>query len=159
MKHDLFSKYLRVIIVGMTLIGLVCCAYVIPELARTFEEEYPEFSYWVMPWLVLIYVCAIPCFAAMGISWKIAVNIGKDRSFTMENSKLFKIYSYLAIGDTTVFLVGSIAFTLLGMNHPGLILVDLLIVFMGLAVFVCTSALSYLVGKAATLQEDNNLTI
>jgi len=56
-------------------------------------------------------------------------------------------------------LVGSIAFTLLGMNHPGLILVDLLIVFMGLAVFVCTSALSYLVGKAATLQEDNNLTI
>lgn len=159
MKHDLFSKYLRVIIVGMTLIGIICCVYVIPELARTFEGKYPEFSYWVMPWLILIYMCAIPCFLAMGISWKIAGNIGRDQSFTMENSKLFKIYSYLALGDSVLFFAGSIAYTLLGMNHPGLLLMDFLIVFMGLAVFVCTSALSYLVGKAATLQEDNDLTI
>ena len=159
MKHDTFSKWLRVIIVGTTLIGVLCCAYIIPELARTFKDSYPEFSHWVMPWLILIYVCAIPCFIAMWISWKITGNIGKNQSFTMENSKLFKIYSMLALGDSVVFLLGSIVYTLMGMNHPGLMLIDLLIVFVGLAVFVCTSALSYLVGKAAMLQEDNDLTI
>ena len=36
---------------------------------------------------------------------------------------------------------------------------DILIVFAGLAVYVCTAALSYLVAKAANLQEDSDLTI
>lgn len=159
MKHSLFSKCMMIVIAGATIIGIICCAYVIPELARTFKSNYPEMEHWVLPWMILIYTCAVPCFVAMVISWKIAVNIGKDKSFTMENSKLFKIYSILALADSAVFLVTSIVFWLAGINHPGLLLIDFLIVFAGIAVFVCTSALSYLVAKAADLQEDSDLTI
>ena len=159
MKHDIFSKCIKIVIVGTTLIGLVCCIYLIPELVRVFKMWYPEFSYWTLPWVILLYACALPCFAAMVIAWMIAGNIGKDKSFTMENSKLFKIFSMLALVDSAVFGLGSIVYTLMGMNHPGLLLIDFLIVFAGMAVFVCTAALSYLVGKAATLQEDNDLTI
>ena len=77
----------------------------------------------------------------------------------MTNAKLFKVFSILALVDSAVFGVASIVYWLLGMNHVGLLLVDFLIVFAGLAVFVCTAALSYLVGKAAVLQEDSDLTV
>ena len=159
MKHDLFSKCIKIVIAGTTLIGAVACAYVLPEMVRVFERWYPEFSYWSLPWMILIYVCAVPCFGAMGVSWKIADNIGKDKSFTMQNAMLFKVFSILALIDSIVFGAGSVVYTFLGMNHPGLMLLDLLVVFFGLAVFVCMAALSYLVGKAANLQEDSDLTI
>ena len=109
--------------------------------------------------MILIYACAVPCFGAMGVSWKIADNIGKDKSFTMQNAMLFKVFSILALIDSIIFGAGSVVYTFLGMNHPGLMLLDLLVVFFGLAVFVCMAALSYLVGKAANLQEDSDLTI
>ncbi|MCR5345791.1 MAG: DUF2975 domain-containing protein, partial [Lachnospiraceae bacterium] len=92
-------------------------------------------------------------------SWKIATNIGRDKGFTMENAGLFKIYSVLALIDTIVFLSGSIIYMFCGINHPGILLISLFIAFVGFAVYVCTAGLSYLVAKAATLQEDNDLTI
>lgn len=159
MKHDRLAKLLKIIIVGTTLLGIFAAAYFIPDHAKTFKEMYPEFSHWLLPWLILLYTCAVPCFVAMGISWKIATNIGHDKGFTMENAKLFKVYSILALADTIVFLDGSIVFMFCGINHPGILLISLFIAFVGFAIYVCTAGLSYLVEKAATLQEDSDLTI
>ena len=159
MKANCFAKWLKAVIIGTTLIGIGCCVYVIPEAMVMFRAEYPEFSYWILPWKLLIYGCSIPCFAAMVISWKIAENIQNDHSFCRENARLFRLFSHLALGDSIVFLVGCVLYLILGMNHPGLMILELLAVFAGLAVFVCTSALSYLVAQAADLQEDSDLTI
>ena len=159
MKPVVFAKWLKGVIVGTTLIGLTCCIYVIPSLFGTFIERYPEFTSWNMPWKILLYICSVPCFVAMVISWKIAQNIQNDNSFCMENASLFKIFSYLAIGDSIVFMLGSIIYFFMGMNHPGLLIAEMLVVFAGLAVFVCTAALSYLVAQAAELKEDSDLTI
>lgn len=159
MTPNVFAKWLKVVIVGTTLVGIACCTYVIPFAMGTFLMEYLEFSNWIIPWKILLYVCAIPCFVAMGISWKIAENIQHDKSFCMENARLFQIFSHLAIGDTVVFSIGSIVYFFCGMNHPGMVIVELLIVFAGMAVFVITAALSYLVAQAANLQEDSDLTI
>lgn len=159
MKPNVFAKWLKVVIIGTTLIGLACCIYVIPSLMDTFISMYPEFSYWVLPWKILLYVCSVPCFIAMFICWKIAQNIQNDRSFCVENANLFKIFSYLALGDSVVLMLGSFIYFFLGMNHPGLLIAEMLVVFAGFAVFVCTAALAYLVAQAANLQEDSDLTI
>lgn len=159
MKPNVFAKWLKVIIVGTTLIGLISCIFVVPEVMNIISFRYPELGYVVMPWEILIYVCSLPCFAAMGISWKIATNIQNDNSFCMENAKLFKWFSYLAIGDSLLFMGGSIIYLFIGLNHIGIMIVEMLIVFAGFAVFVCTAALSYLVREAAELQEDSDLTI
>ena len=159
MKPNIFAKLLMVIIIGTTLIGLGCCFVVVPDFMTLFPSYYPEFSNWIIPWMVLIYICAVPCFGAMGISWKIASNIRKDRSFCYENARLFRIFSYLALGDSIVLGLGSVAYWLCGLNHPGLLVIEFLVVFVGLAIYACTSALSYLVAQAAALQEDSDLTI
>lgn len=159
MKPTVFAKCLKVVIIGTTLIGLACCIYVIPEIMEIFRTEYPEFAGWLLPWKILLYVCSVPCFIAMFVCWRIAGNIQKDRSFIKENARLFKIFSFLALGDSAVFMCGSIVYFILGMNHPGLLIVEMLVVFAGMAVFVCTAALSYLVSQAASLQDDVDLTI
>ena len=159
MNPNVFSKWLKIVIIGMTLIGIASCVYVIPSCGMIFRMRYPEFANWVYPWMILLYVCSIPCFAAMAICWKIAVNIRSDKSFTSETAGLFKCFSYLAAGDTAVFFVGCVIFLIAGINHPGMLIVEMLVVFVGIAVFVCTAALSYLVGQAANLQEESDLTI
>ena len=45
------------------------------------------------------------------------------------------------------------------MSHPGVALFSLIVVFAGVAVAVAAAALSYLVKKAAVLQEQSDLTI
>ena len=47
----------------------------------------------------------------------------------------------------------------LNMNHPGIVIMSLLIVFAGTAIAVAAAALSRLVKKAAALQEQSDLTI
>ena len=159
MKHDTFAKWLKAVIAGVIIIGLTCCVYIVPQLSVLMAEKYPELSSWVIPWRIVVYVCAVPCFAAMVIAWMIATNIEKDKSFCMANAKLFKIFSFLALGDSIFLLLALIVLWILGYNHPGLMLIELLVVFCGLAIFIITSALSYFVAKAASLQEENDLTI
>ena len=45
------------------------------------------------------------------------------------------------------------------MSHPGVTLLSLLVVFVGIAAAVAAAALSRLVKKAAALQEQSDLTI
>jgi len=48
---------------------------------------------------------------------------------------------------------------LLNMNHPGILLLSLLICFVGVAVTVAAACLSHLVRKAAKLQDESDLTV
>ena len=45
------------------------------------------------------------------------------------------------------------------MNHPGVILYSLIVVFAGVVVSVASAALSHLVLKAALLHEESDLTV
>lgn len=159
MTHDKFARLLKLVIVGTVIIGILICVLLIPYLGNYMVQQYPEYEYAKLPWMIFIYMSGMPCFLAMGLSWKITCNIGKDNSFCRENAKLFSIFSKLALVDTIFFFVVSVIFEFAGLNHPGILLFSFLIVFFGLAVYICTGALSYLISKATILQEDNDLTI
>lgn len=159
MKQDTFSKWLKGILAGVGICGLIVYGAVIPVLGEAMVGEYPEFSGCRLPWLLLIWATAIPCYAALMLAWKIAVNIGADRSFSAENGKLLKGISALAAGDAAFFFAGNLIYLLLGMNHPGILLGSLLVEFLGAAISVAAAALSHLVMKAAELQDQSDLTI
>lgn len=159
MKQDSLSKWLKLIIAGVGVCGLVVYGAVIPMLGDGMVDRYPEFSHCQLPWLILIWVTAIPCYLALILTWKIAANIGANRSFSVENGKLLKWISVLAAGDAAFFFAGNLIYLLLNMNHPGIVLCSLLIVFLGVAISVASAALSHLVMKAAELQDQSDLTI
>lgn len=159
MKQDTLSKWLKMIIAGVGVCGLIIYAAVVPMLAEAVGDRYPEFSGCQLPWLILIWVTAIPCYLALILAWKIAANIGADRSFSIENAKLLKWISVLAAGDSAFFFVGNLLYLLLNMNHPSIVLLSLLVEFFGAAISVAAAALSHLVRKAADLQTQSDLTI
>ena len=160
MRQKALSNWLKFIIIGVGLCGLVVYLLVVPMLGQTVaaaEDGVFDHLYW--PWLVLIWVTALPVYAALAFGWIIAVNIGKDRSFSVENARLLKCISGLAAGDAAFFFLGNILYLFLDWSHPGVTLLSLIVVFVGVAISVAAAALSHLVMKAALLQEQEELTI
>ena len=159
MKQKSLSKWLKIIIIGVGLAGLAVLFVIIPSLGQGIVGQNPEFDYCYYPWLILFWVCGLPCYAALVLGWKIAVNIGNDRSFSRENAHYMSWISALAAIDAVLFFTMNVVFLLLNMNHPGIFLLSLIVVFIGVAISVAAAALSHLVMKAAELQEQSDLTI
>ena len=160
MKQIALSKWLKFIIIGVGICGLIVYGMVIPMLGQAiavYEQGAFDYCYW--PWLVFIWITAIPCYLVLVFAWKIASNIGRDKSFTVANAKYLKWISVLAVADAAFFFVGNIVYLFLNMNHPGIVLFSLLVVFAGVAVAIASAALSHLVLKAEVLQEQSDWTI
>ena len=159
MDQKKLARWLKVIIIGVGICGLVVFLLIVPAYGQSIAYDYPEFAYCYWPWLIFLWVAALPCYAALVLAWKVAVNIGNDRSFSVENANLLRKVSYLAAGDSAFFFVGNVVLLFMSMSHPGITLMSLIIVFFGIAVAVASAALSHLITKAAVLQEDSDLTI
>ena len=159
MKQKSLAMWLKLVLAGMGLCGLIVYFVVVPEIGRSIVLDAPEFSGWYWPWQIFLWLTGIPCCAALVFGWRIAANIGKDRSFSNENARLLKWIAWLAAGDAAFLFLGNLVMLLMNMNHPGVVLASLLVVFAGAAVAVAAGCLSHLVGKAAALQEQSDLTI
>lgn len=159
LEQKVLSKWLKIIIIGVGVCGLVIYAFVIPYLGTELKTWYPEFSHRFWPWLIFIWATGVPCYVVLIFGWKIASNIGRDKSFSQENAKFLKWISGLGAADTGLFFVGNVAFLFLNMSHPSVVLASFFIVFAGVAVSVASAVLSHLVKKAADLQEQSDLTI
>ncbi len=153
------SRWLKVVMGGIAVCGAVVYFYLIPVFGKDLVNMYPEFSNCYMPWLIVIWLTAIPCYLILYFGWKIAVEIGRDHSFSMENAKYLKDISILALSDSGYFFLANLVLLLLNMNHPAIFLGSLLVEFAGVAVTVAAATLSHLVQKAAKIQQENELTI
>ena len=159
MEQKTLSRWLKVILVGVGLCGLVVYGAVLPLYGQSLVGQNPDMANRYWPWLIFLWATGVPCYAALVIGWRIAVNIGKDRSFSEDNARHLKRIAFLAAGDSVFFFVGNVVLLFANMSHPGVVLASLLVVFAGVAVTVAAAALSHLVLKAAMLQEQSDLTI
>ncbi|MFI3171510.1 MAG: DUF2975 domain-containing protein [Eubacteriales bacterium] len=155
MEQTKLSNWLKTVIVGMGICGIIVYLFVFPMVGRSIVWEYPECSHYFMPWVVFLLITSIPCFATLYYAWKIATEIGKDNSFSLENAKSLKSISCLAITDTIIFFVGNILFLFLSINHPGMLILSLLIDFGGVAIAIAAAVLSHLVLKAVKIREES----
>ena len=159
MDQKKLSAWLKGIVIGLGLCGLVVYFAILPDIGGSMRESYPEFAGWHWPWMIFLWCTAVPCYAALIMGWRIAANIGQGRFFSPENARLLQVIAWLAAGDTVFFFLGNVVFVFLSMNHPGIFLASLLVCFAGVAVTAAAVCLSHLVHKAADLQEQSDLTI
>ena len=158
MEQKSLSNWLKYMIIGTGICGLVIAAVVV-SFGLDLRQTYPELAHCFRPWLIFLCGAGIPCYVVLSLAWRIATNIAFDRSFSEENAKMLLKISCLAAADTGFFFLGNVILLLLGMNHPGIVLASLVIVFIGVAISVAFAALSHLVKKAAALQEQSDWTI
>ncbi len=159
MEQKGLAIWLKIILVGVGICGLVVYFVVFPSYGESLVNGYPEFANRFWPWLIFLWISGIPCYTVLLFGWKIATNIGRDQSFSNANAKYLKWIAWLAAGDGIFFFVGNIIFLFTNMSHPGVALFSLLVVFAGVAVAVASAVLSHLVQKAAVLQEQSDFTI
>ena len=153
MEQKTLSKWLKIILAGVGVCGVTVFFVIIPSYGKSLATLYPEFSNRFWPWLGFLWACAVPCYAALVFGWKIATNIGRDRSFSDANAKYLKWISWLAAADAAFFFLGNLIFFLTDLNDPGAALLSLLVIFALVAVTVAAAALSHLVKKAAAQLE------
>lgn len=160
MNQKNLAKYLQLITIGIAVLGVLIYFAVVPVVGdAVLSEAGNEYQYCYLPWLVLIWISAIPCYISLFHFWNICKEIENDNSFSGENAIHLKKISQWCILDVIYFFVGNLIFLLLGMNHPSIFCVSLLVDFIGMVVSVLAAALSHLVYKAAALKEENELTI
>ncbi|SFG35176.1 Protein of unknown function [Lachnospiraceae bacterium C7] len=159
MEQRVLAKWLKIIIIGVGICGIGICFGVLPACGNAILYDYPELTNCFWPWLIFLWVCCVPCYVILGLGWKIANQIGKNQSFSNANAEYLKWISWVMSGDAAFFMVGNILLLLVNMSHPGVMLLSLIVVFVGIAVAVAAAVLSHLVKKAADLQEQSDLTI
>lgn len=159
MTQKSLSNRMKLIIVLLGLCGAALFGIAVPVIGLDLVDSYPEFSYCFLPWLIFILLMAVPCYAVLVIAWKIATSIENDNSFTELNSKRLKNVSVLSLATSIYLFVGATVFLLLSMCHFSMFLGACLVSFVGIAISVASAVLSYLVKKAAALQEQSDLTI
>lgn len=159
MEQRKMVKWLKFLVIFVAICGLILCAVVIPVVGRELSGMSPELGRYFKPWVIFVWVLAIPCFAALIHAWMIFNNIEKDKAFSMENAKHMEKISYLAGADTIALISGNIVLLILNINHPSVFLVFLMISIIGIGISVAAAVLSHLIQKAANLQDENDLTI
>ncbi len=151
MHQKSLSTWLKVILLGAAVCVVVIFIYLMPRVGQQlFDDQGGQFAPGYWPWMVLIWVSALPCCAALAFGWLIAVNIGHDRSYSLENARLLRWISALAAGDSAFLFLGSILYLLLNLSTPVATLISILVVFLGAAASVTAAALSHLVFKEAS---------
>ncbi|MCM1989166.1 DUF2975 domain-containing protein [Oceanirhabdus seepicola] len=159
MNQQQLAYWLKIIIIGMALCGVIIYAWMVPYFGMSIVSYHPEFLSWFWPWMILILITAIPCYLVLYNGWQIAVSIANDQSFTQSNAKILKRISHLAMIDAMFFFAMNCLYLFIGMNHPGVLIASLFIVFTGVAFSVVTAAISHLVSKASDIREENEWTI
>ena len=145
MKQKKLANWLKVMIVGVGICGVLFALFVLPMLGKTI--------------MTLSILTGLPCYLALWLSWEIMSAIAKDESFTVKNAEYLKKISFLATADVVFLLAWNVILFALKMSNLNIFLVCLLIDFMGVVIAVIFAALSHLVGKAAVLQEQSDYTI
>ncbi|MBQ4384065.1 MAG: DUF2975 domain-containing protein [Firmicutes bacterium] len=157
MNQKNLALWLKIIVIGVGIAGLLIYFWLLPTIGKDLAVEEFKHLYW--PYLITIWVTAVPIYWALVLAWKIFTNIGLDNSFCEENAHYLKKISILAACDCAYFFIMTVIGTFLNAVHPGILLIALFAIFTGIAIAVATAALSHLVYKAAALQDQSDLTI
>lgn len=120
MEQRTLVRWLKILVIFASVCGIAICVGILPMVGKRMIEVYPEFSYCYHPWLIFLWILAVPCFIALVLAWKIFKNIEEDHSFCMENADALRKISFLAAADSAVLFVGNVLFLLLNMNHPSI---------------------------------------
>ncbi len=153
MSQKALSRWLKIIIIGTGLCGILLYVLIIPMYLRsTSDVAIPQR-------IAFLSITALPCYMILFAAWQVATNIGKDRSFSKENARLLKHISLYAGIDTLYYFIGNVCLLVFGLIDVNHVWSACLLVFAGVAVTVMSACLSHLILKAADLQDQSDLTI
>lgn len=156
MNQKSLSKMLRAICIVCAVLILFLCVYAyyrIDEYVGGKGELLRLASH------IAVFSCMFMVDVALFLAWQIFGDIGKNLSFTELNAKRLAKIALIFLFDSAVFIIGLIIYAFLGIGEYGLYAFMLVVLFVGISLAAIAACLSHLVGKAAKIEEENELTI
>lgn len=156
MDKKTVEKLLKMMIAALGLTGIICCI-LMPNIIMYI------FPGWSAPtlrlWLGILYCAALPCFAALIPSWRIAGSIGKGKSFSEENVKSTRIIGILTAAETAFLFAANILTFAIGRSFPAFFAAFYLVIALFFAVCTVSFSISALLKNAVVLQDQSDYTI
>ena len=150
MKPQTLGLILRIICILLALMG---AAVLFLAFTGFFDPgDTRNFTY-ALPWL------SLPCWGALIAFWRVACNIGHDRSFCAENVRCMRIIAALAFLDTAGVIVTGAVMLARQVIGPRTLPFLICIVILGGCIGLSCLALSVLVDRARAIQEENDFTV
>ncbi|MGO3170823.1 MAG: DUF2975 domain-containing protein [Bavariicoccus seileri] len=134
MKKDHLSNSLRIVLILLGIATLIIYAVLIPQFGREIVATNPEFSYYYLPWLLVIWSTVIPLVISLVIALKVVNTFQRNGLELSKTAGWIKQIALLIGGDATYFFVMNLLFLVIGMNHPGVIVLATFILLIGLTV-------------------------
>ncbi|HHT96768.1 MAG TPA: DUF2975 domain-containing protein [Clostridiales bacterium] len=159
MNQANLSKWLKAIAVAISIILTLTLLIIIPQMGRDIVRYNPEFSNLYYIWLSFIWTMGIPCYFVVVFFWRISNEIGKNNSFSDKNINSLIWISRLTLFDTIYCFIGNLILLILNMSHPGILIIFLFVIFIGIVIAIVSGALSHLAKKANTIEKENELTV
>ena len=161
MKTKTMTNLLRLVLVAAAaLCGVFFFAF-LPFYGRELVQCAPEYAALFWPCLVWAWLFALPIFGAMIPGWRIFGSISApEGAFTRRNARDMRSISRLAFADALIFPAGMFVLAFMGAGSaPLTIVITPMVIFCCVAVGIVCYVLSRLIGDAAALREENDMTI
>lgn len=159
MKRSVLAKCLKCIEIFIVLVGAFFYINMLPSIIRDQVAMFPEYASWEAPCVAAVSLTAVPILIGLVAFWQICTDIARNQSFSRKNGKRLSIIGACAIADTVYFSIVSLLLFGFGAYNPGLMLLSVMIMLIGLAASIAAFLLSHLVGKASAMEDDIKLTV
>jgi hypothetical protein len=159
MSSKTLCTLVRVAAIATGICGFVVCGYLLPFWGAELAYSSPELTGYFWPWLIFLWMAALPVAAVMVLVWLVSTAIKTDQVFTAKTAKWIQTSALLLFSDVGFFFVGNIVLIFLEISHPGVFLLSLLVDILGVSLALLAAVLSRYITKAADLQEDIEGTI
>ncbi|MBS4538961.1 DUF2975 domain-containing protein [Clostridium sp. D2Q-11] len=159
MKRETLFLKIAVILIGVPILAL--CIFVLPWIAKDAAESSIKMAYILYGILTIMYVSAIPFFAALYQAIKLLSYIDKNEAFSELSVKTLNNIKKYAITISALYVVGMPLFYIVGEvdDAPGVILIGMAFIFAPMVIAVFAAVLQKILKNAIDIKNDNDLTI
>lgn len=159
MSSKTLCLIMRATVISVAISLLFLCGYLFPSWGIDIATANPEFAHWYWPWITLLWASSILCYCVLVYIWKVSGAVEREEVFTVKTAKWVKAGALLVFADVGLFFVCNLLFWLIGINHPGIMLLSVIVDLFAITLAVLAAVLSRYLTQAAVLQEESEGTI
>lgn len=157
----LFLK-VALIIIGVPVLAL--CVFLLPKIANVAFEEAANgatLGYMVIGILTIMYISAIPFYAALYQAFKLLTYIDKNEAFSQISVTALRKIKHCAISISGLYTVVLPFVFMIAQwdDAPGLVLIGMVVIGASLVIAVFAAVLQRLLQEAIDIKTENDLTV
>ncbi|REB05541.1 DUF2975 domain-containing protein [Sporosarcina sp. BI001-red] len=159
MKRE--TMFLKITLVIMAIPILALCIFIGPRIAEFFVELVPEWSFLHYPFLIGLYATALIYFMALYQTMKLLTYIDNNTAFSEASVTVLKWIKRCAILIGLFYVVSMPLLIRMAQadDAPGIIVIDLGIIFGCVVIAVFAAVLQKLLQNAIEIKSENELTV